>query len=111
MPGIYRRYLRQERERRDVKGLYAKARTGAIADRTGISSPYEEPVSPDLVIETQHLGLDESVETVCHFLHARVSDAGDAKAFGGASVFVSRGTGRCSSGDWRAQKIWSEIWR
>src|ERR671933_235837 len=39
-------------EQRDVKGLYAKARAGEIAQFTGISDPYEEPVAPDLVIDT-----------------------------------------------------------
>ena len=65
----------------------------------------EEPVSLDLVIETEHLSPEESAETVSQLLHARSSDAGNAKAFGGASVFVSRGTGRCSSGDRRAQNM------
>ena len=42
----------EECERRDVKGLYAKARAGEIAAFTGISDPYEEPASPELRIET-----------------------------------------------------------
>ncbi|KQM65022.1 adenylyltransferase [Sphingomonas sp. Leaf17] len=42
----------EEAERRDVKGLYAKARAGQIANFTGISSPYEPPVAPDIHIET-----------------------------------------------------------
>ena len=41
-----------EAERRDVKGLYAKARAGEIANFTGISSPYEPPVAPDIHIDT-----------------------------------------------------------
>jgi adenylylsulfate kinase len=39
-------------ERRDVKGLYKRARAGEIADFTGISSPYEEPVNAELVVDT-----------------------------------------------------------
>ena len=42
----------EEAERRDVKGLHAKARAGEIKNFTGIDSPYEEPVSPDVHIET-----------------------------------------------------------
>ncbi len=42
----------EECERRDVKGLYAKARRGEIADFTGISAPFEEPATPDLRIDT-----------------------------------------------------------
>ncbi|CDQ10651.1 Sulfate adenylyltransferase, large subunit (fragment) [Acidithiobacillus ferrivorans] len=41
----------EECERRDPKGLYARARAGQILDFTGISSPYEKPVAPDLRIE------------------------------------------------------------
>lgn len=39
-------------ERRDPKGLYARARSGALADFTGISAPYEEPLAPELVLDT-----------------------------------------------------------
>ena len=39
-------------KKRDVKGLYAKAKSGEIKSFTGISSPYEEPEKPDLVIDT-----------------------------------------------------------
>lgn len=45
-------------EARDVKGLYARARAGEVADFTGVSGPYEPPAAPDLVIHTQ----DETVE-------------------------------------------------
>lgn len=48
-------------EQRDVKGLYAKARRGEIKEFTGISSPFEEPVSPDLKLPTGR----ESIEA-CH---------------------------------------------
>jgi sulfate adenylyltransferase len=42
-----------ECERRDPKGLYAKARSGELADFTGVSAPYEEPVSPELRLHTE----------------------------------------------------------
>jgi len=47
-------------ETRDVKGLYKKARAGEIKNYTGIDSPYEEPIKPELVINTEALDLDTS---------------------------------------------------
>ena len=44
-------------ERRDVKGLYAKARGGGIANFTGIDDPYEPPASPELVVDTSHVSV------------------------------------------------------
>jgi adenylylsulfate kinase len=58
-------------ESRDPKGLYKKARAGEIKAFTGISSPYEEPVNPELVIETDKLSLEESVERVMELLRGR----------------------------------------
>lgn len=55
-------------EQRDTKGLYEKARNGEIADFTGISSPYEIPLSPAIHIETQKQSIDESVEKIMRFL-------------------------------------------
>lgn len=51
-------------EQRDTKGLYAKTRTGELKDFTGISSPYEEPLSPEVVIPTERLSVEESVGRV-----------------------------------------------
>lgn len=51
-------------EQRDVKGLYAKARAGEIADFSGVSSPYEPPIEPELRIDTDALDLDASVRRV-----------------------------------------------
>ena len=51
-------------ESRDPKGLYAKARSGAIKEFTGISSPYEAPDTPELKIDTGAQELAESVEVV-----------------------------------------------
>ncbi len=58
-------------ETRDVKGMYAKARSGEIKEFTGISSPYEEPEHADLVIDTSRLSLDESVNEVLRLLRDR----------------------------------------
>ena len=55
-------------ETRDTKGLYAKARKGDIKEFTGISSPYEEPHSPELKIDTGNIDIDECVDMVINFL-------------------------------------------
>jgi adenylylsulfate kinase len=57
-------------EQRDTKGLYAKARTGQIKEFTGISSPYEEPQSPELRIDTGGQSLEACVEQVLAYLQA-----------------------------------------
>lgn len=49
-------------ESRDPKGLYIKAREGKVAEFTGISSPYEEPELPDMVIDTAQLSLEQAVK-------------------------------------------------
>ena len=53
-----------EAERRDVKGLYAKARAGEIPNFTGISSPYEAPEAAELVLDTSHLPAERLAEQV-----------------------------------------------
>jgi adenylylsulfate kinase len=58
-------------EARDVKGIYKKARAGQIAEFTGISSPYEVPEQPDLIVETGRLDLDECVSQVMEELERR----------------------------------------
>jgi adenylylsulfate kinase len=58
-------------EQRDTKGLYARARAGEIKDFTGISSPYEEPESPELRVETGCQSLEESVGQVMAHLEGR----------------------------------------
>lgn len=55
-------------EQRDPKGLYKKARAGEIPEFTGISAPYEEPLKPELSIDTSQLDLDQSVEVVIDYL-------------------------------------------
>jgi len=55
-------------EKRDVKGLYKKARSGEIPQFTGISSPYEVPVSPDLEIDTSDCSVEDSVDKILKLL-------------------------------------------
>ncbi len=58
-------------ESRDTKGLYAKARRGEIAEFTGVSSPYEPPVNPELHLKTDETSLEECVEIVIKYLSDR----------------------------------------
>ncbi|QSJ16382.1 adenylyl-sulfate kinase [Nostoc sp. UHCC 0702] len=55
-------------EQRDVKGLYALARTGKIKEFTGIDSPYEEPLNPEIICNTQYESIDESITKVMQML-------------------------------------------
>ncbi|MFX1257039.1 MAG: adenylyl-sulfate kinase, partial [Promethearchaeota archaeon] len=50
----------EECERRDVKGMYAKARSGEIKNFTGIDHPFEEPDNPDIIVETDKQTIEES---------------------------------------------------
>lgn len=68
---IYCRASVEVCESRDVKGLYQKARRGEIKDFTGISSPYEEPETPALVVDTGSLPLDACVSQVLDYLEQR----------------------------------------
>lgn len=58
-------------EQRDVKGMYKRARAGEIKDFTGISSPYEAPLDPELAVETGRLSIEESVARVMNLLNER----------------------------------------
>ena len=58
-------------EQRDVKGLYQRARDGKVKQFTGISSPYEPPKNPELIVETDKLTLEESVIQVMGLLKTR----------------------------------------
>lgn len=51
-------------EQRDVKGLYKKARAGEVKNFTGISSPYEKPTNPDVVIATDQMSVEQSMEVL-----------------------------------------------
>lgn len=60
-----------ECERRDIKGLYAKARRGEIRNFTGIDDPYEPPVAPDLAIDTSRISLEDAGRRVVDVLRDR----------------------------------------
>ena len=62
----------EECARRDVKGLYEKAFRGEIKEFTGVSDPYEEPLSPELVIDTESESPEESAVRVLALLEQRV---------------------------------------
>ena len=57
-------------EARDPKGLYKKARSGEISNFTGIDSPYENPESPEVLIDTSKLSIEESVKTLMDYLES-----------------------------------------
>ena len=56
---------------RDPKGLYEKAKKGKIENFTGISAPYEEPKNPDLIVDTENLSLQKSVELVMELIYMK----------------------------------------
>ncbi len=58
-------------ERRDVKGLYARARAGEIPNFTGISDPYEEPVAPEIVVNTDKESVSESLGKILCYLEEK----------------------------------------
>lgn len=58
-------------EERDPKGLYKKARDGEIKEFTGISAPYEEPLNPELVIDTSQLSVEECKNLVIRYLEEK----------------------------------------
>ena len=62
----------EECERRDVKGLYAKARKGEIKNFTGISAPFEAPAHPALTLDTSVLSLKESVNKLLELILPRI---------------------------------------
>ncbi|QIE58256.1 adenylyl-sulfate kinase [Rasiella rasia] len=61
-----------ECERRDVKGLYAKARAGEIKNFTGVNAPYEMPTSPDIEINTVNTTVTEAVKRIETFLETKL---------------------------------------
>ena len=58
----------EECEKRDVKGLYAKARCGEIKNFTGISAPFEAPEHPDITLDTSKLPVEESVKILLDYV-------------------------------------------
>ncbi len=62
----------EECERRDVKGLYKKARNGEIKDFTGLTSPYEAPEEADVTVVTEGRTVDECVDQILAYLEDRI---------------------------------------
>ena len=63
----------EECEKRDVKGLYKKARAGIIKGFTGIDQPYEIPVNPEVTINTENRTVDDCVQQIVEILQEHVS--------------------------------------
>jgi adenylylsulfate kinase len=59
-------------ESRDVKGLYAKAKAGQIKHFTGISDPYEEPINPEIICQTDKFTIEQCVNQVLHYLQVAI---------------------------------------
>lgn len=63
----------EECERRDVKGLYRRARCGTVANFTGVDSPFEPPLSPQLTIDTDGRSVEECADEVLQYLRPRIT--------------------------------------
>ncbi|WP_338732261.1 adenylyl-sulfate kinase [Mangrovimonas cancribranchiae] len=63
----------EECERRDVKGLYKKARAGEIKNMTGISAPYEAPENPDIEIQTEHESVEAAAQRIVEYITPKLS--------------------------------------
>jgi bifunctional enzyme CysN/CysC len=60
-------------EKRDVKGLYKKARAGELKNFTGIDSPYEAPEAPEIVVDTTTMSAEDAAERIVAWLDGRFS--------------------------------------
>ncbi|PDH46179.1 MAG: adenylyl-sulfate kinase [Bacteroidetes bacterium MED-G21] len=69
---IYIKTSVEECERRDVKGLYKKARKGEIKNMTGISAPYESPLHPDIQINTEEITVIEATKQIITFINPKL---------------------------------------
>jgi adenylylsulfate kinase len=63
----------EECEKRDVKGLYKKARAGEIKNMTGISAPYEAPEYPDIEIKTEEKTIEEAVQEIINHIKPKLN--------------------------------------
>lgn len=61
----------EEAERRDPKGLYARARKGEIAEFTGVSAPYEVPVGAEVHVRTEEVGVEGAVRQIVGYLNEK----------------------------------------
>ena len=64
----------EECEKRDVKGLYKKARAGEIKDFTGVNAPYEAPENPDVEVVTDNLSIEESVSKIIGSINKKLNN-------------------------------------
>jgi adenylylsulfate kinase len=71
---IYINTSLEECEKRDVKGLYEKARKGEIKNMTGIDAPYEAPLNPSIEIKTETLTIDEAVKKIKDFINKKLKN-------------------------------------
>jgi len=65
---IYVKASLDECKRRDVKGLYKKAMAGEIKEFTGVDDPYEEPKQPEIIVDTDHQRIEQSVSQIMDYL-------------------------------------------
>ena len=65
---VYVRATLDECKRRDVKGLYKKAMAGEIKEFTGVDDPYEEPEQPEIIVDTDHQTIEQSVSQIMDYL-------------------------------------------
>ena len=72
MVEIYINTSVEECERRDVKGLYKKARKGEIKNMTGISAPYESPLHPDIQINTEEVTIIDATKQIINFINPKL---------------------------------------
>ncbi|MEQ9285461.1 MAG: adenylyl-sulfate kinase [Cyclobacteriaceae bacterium] len=63
----------EECEKRDVKGLYAKARRGEIKNFTGIDSPFEKPTNPDVLVESHKVSIADGVEAIYKIVKEKIN--------------------------------------
>lgn len=70
---IYVNTSLEECEKRDVKGLYQKARKGEIKDFTGISAPFDAPENPSLEIKTEELSIEDAVQKLYNFILTKIT--------------------------------------
>jgi adenylylsulfate kinase len=73
MVEIYINTSVEECERRDVKGLYKKARAGEIKNMTGISSPYEAPENPEIEIHTEKVNVEKATEHIINNIYPKLN--------------------------------------
>lgn len=72
MVEIYINTSIEECERRDVKGLYKKARKGEIKNMTGIAAPYESPLHPDIQINTEEVTVVDATKQIINFINPKL---------------------------------------